>query len=122
MHGLHPFRLLQILRMLPARKEANKPLSKSKQKYPNHLTRYRERLGFTQEQLATIIGRKPQAIWRIESGLTFPGFATAIRLSAALRIPLEFLYEETFISLRAEVRENEERMPKGIQGVLLLPT
>ena len=97
-------------------------MSKPKQKYLNHLTRYRERLGFTQEQLATIVGRRAQTIWRIESGLTLPGVVTAFRLSAALRTPLEFLYPETFISLRDEVRGNEERMPKGRQGVLPLPS
>jgi DNA-binding XRE family transcriptional regulator len=98
-------------------------LSKSKQKYPNHLTRYRERLGFTQQQLARIVGcRRRQTIGRIESGLTLPGVITLLRLSAALRVPVEFLYQETYIHLRAEVRLQEERIPKGTQGVLPLPS
>jgi len=98
-------------------------MSIPKQKYPNHLTRYRERFGFTQQQLACIVGcRRRETIGRIESGLTLPGVITLLRLSAALRVPVEFLYQETFISLRAEVREQEERMSKGTQGVLPLPS
>ena len=123
MSHLHPFRLLQFLRMLQARKEANNPLSKSKQKYPNHLTRYRERLGFTQQQLAHIIGcRSRETVGRFESGETLPGTMTLLRLSAVVRIPVEFLYQETYLGIREEVRTQEERMPKGIQGILPLPT
>ena len=44
-----------------------------------------------------------------------------LRLAAALRVPVEFMYQETFINLREEVRDREERMPKGQQGVLPLP-
>jgi DNA-binding XRE family transcriptional regulator len=97
-------------------------MSKTKIKYPNSLLRYRERLGFTQDQLAQLVGcRRAQTIRRIESGSTLPGVMTVLRLSSALRTPVEFLYQETFINLRDEVRAKEERMPKGQQGVLPLP-
>jgi len=97
-------------------------LSKTQTKYPNSLLQYRERLGFTQEQLAHLVGcRRAQTIRRIESGGTLPGVVTVLRLSAALRAPVEFLYQETFKTLREEVRTTEERMPKGQQGVLPLP-
>ncbi len=98
-------------------------MSQTKTKYPNHLTRYRERLGYTQEQLAELIGCKlSQTIRRIESGKVGPGVVTVLRLSAALRVPVEFLYQETFLNLRDEVRVTEERMPRGRQGVLPLPS
>jgi len=97
-------------------------MSKTQTKYPNSLLRYRERLGFTQKQLAQIVGcRRAQTIRRIESGITLPGAITMLRLAAALRVPVEFMYQETFINLREEVRDREERMPKGQQGVLPLP-
>jgi DNA-binding XRE family transcriptional regulator len=97
-------------------------MSKTKTKYPNSLLRYRERLGFTQDQLAHLVGcRRAQTIRRIESGSTLPGVMTVMRLSSALRTPVEFLYQETFMNLRDEVRAKEERMPKGQQGVLPLP-
>jgi len=98
-------------------------MSKPKQKHPNHLTRYRERLGFTQEQLARLVGcRRRQTIARIEAGASLPNVKTLLKLSAAVRAPVEFLYEETYLCLRTEVRLQEERMPKGTQGVLPLPS
>jgi len=97
-------------------------MSKTKIKYPNSLLRYRERFGLTQDQLAHLIGcRRAQTIRRIENGSTLPGVMTVLRLSVALRAPVEFLYKETFTNLREEVRAKEERMPKGQQGVLPLP-
>jgi DNA-binding XRE family transcriptional regulator len=94
---------------------------KTQTKYPNHLLRYRERLGLTQEQLAYIVRcRRAQTIRRMESGATIPGVMTALRLSAALRVPIEFLYQQTFIHLRDEVRAVEDHMPKGQQGMLPL--
>lgn len=96
-------------------------MSKTKTKYPNNLLHYRERVGFTQEQLARLVRcRQAQTIRRMESGATLPGVVTVFRLSAALRVPVEFLYRQTFINLRDEVRVAEEHMPKGQQGLLPL--
>lgn len=96
-------------------------MSKTQTKYPNNLTRYRERLGYSREQVAALVGcKKGQTIGRIESGKVVPGVVTVLRLSAALRVPVEFLYQETFHNLREQVRATEERMPKGRQGVLPL--
>jgi len=96
-------------------------MSKTKTKFPNDLLRYRERLGLTQEHLAHLVRcRRAQTIRRMESGATMPGVITAFRLSAALRVPVEFLYQQTFIYLRDEVRAAEEQMPKGQQGMLPL--
>lgn len=107
--------------MLQTRKEATNTLSKTQTKYPNNLLRYRERLGLTQEQLAHLVRcRRAQTIRRMESGATIPGVVTALRLSAALRTPVEFLYQQTFTNLRDEVRAVEEHMPKGQQGMLQL--
>lgn len=98
-------------------------MSRPKQKHLNRLTRYRERLGFTQEQLAHIVGcRRRQTIARIEGGTSLPNVKTLLKLSAALRVPVEFLYQDTYLRLRTEVRLQEERMPKGTQGVLPLPS
>ncbi|MES2221681.1 MAG: helix-turn-helix transcriptional regulator [Acidobacteriota bacterium] len=97
-------------------------LSKTNTKYPNELLRYRERIGFTQTELASLIGcRRAETVRRIENGVTIPSAMTVLRLAAALRAPVEFLYKETFLSLRDEVRAQEERMPNGHQGVLPLP-
>lgn len=96
-------------------------MSKTKTKYPNSVLKYRERLGFTQEQLAHIVGCKgSRRIRRIESGGVMPGSVMVLRLGAALRVPVEILYMQTYDELREEVRAIEERMPKGQQGVLPL--
>lgn len=107
--------------MLQARKEADQLMSKTQTKYPNELLHYRERLGLTQDQLAYLVHcRRAQTIRRMENGATIPGVVTALRLSAALRAPIEFLYRATFVNLRDEVRATEEHMPKGHQGMLPL--
>ena len=97
-------------------------MSQTKTKYRNSVQKYRERLRFTQEQLAHIVGCKsPRTIRRIENGEVMPGSLMVLRLGAALRIPVDTLYEETYMLLREEVRATEERMPKGVQGMLPLP-
>lgn len=96
--------------------------TKTQTKYPNSVMRYRVRLGYTQEQLAMLLGcRRAQTVGRMERGTALPGLLTTLKLSAALRTPVEFLYQETFLTLRDEVRQHEERMPRGVQGVLPLP-
>lgn len=121
MHRLPSFRDFPARLILQARKENVSPVSKTKTKYPNHLSRYRERLGYTREQVAELIGcKRGQTIRRMESGKVAPGVVTVLRLSAALRTPVEFLYQDTYSNLRDEVRATEERMPKGRQGVLPL--
>lgn len=97
-------------------------MSKTQTKYPNSVLRYRERMGYSREQVAQLVGcQRTQTIRRIETGTAVPGVLTALRLAAALRVPVEFLFDETFHNLRDEVRATEERMPKGRQGVLPLP-
>lgn len=98
-------------------------MSETKTKYPNSVLHYRERLGFTQEQLAYIVGCKhSRRIRRIESGGVMPSSVIVLRLAAALRVQVEYLYKATYDELRDEVRATEERMPKGTQGMLPLPT
>lgn len=97
-------------------------MSKTNTKYPNSVQHHRERLGFTQEQLAHIVGCKnKRSIRRIESGEVMPGSLLVFRLGAALRVMVDSLYKDTYESLREEVRATEERMPRGTQGVLPLP-
>ena len=93
-------------------------MSKTQIKYKNNILVYRERLGLTQEQLAHMIRcRRPQTIRRIERGTTVPGLTRALRLSAALRVPVEFLYQPTYIHLRDEVRAAEEGMESGMSQI-----
>ncbi len=91
-------------------------------KYPNKMLHYRQRLGFTQEQLAVMVGlQSNRAVRRFESGEILPGSQTILKLGATLRVPVEFLYQGTYMALREEVRAREEHMPRGRQGMLPLP-
>lgn len=98
-------------------------MSKTQTKYPNSVLRYRERLGFTQAELAEMVGCKhSRSIRRIERGSVLPTTAVMLRIALALRVQIEFLYLETNLNLRDEVRAKEERMSRGRQGVLPLPS
>jgi transcriptional regulator with XRE-family HTH domain len=97
-------------------------MSKTNIKFPNSISAHREKLGFTQDQLAFIVGcRYSRSIRRFESGRGMPGALMVLRLGAALRVPVDSLYAEAYKGLREEVRATEERMPKGQQGMLPLP-
>jgi transcriptional regulator with XRE-family HTH domain len=83
---------------------------------------YRQRMGFTQEQVALLVGlQNERTVRRFESGGTLPGSQTILRLGAALRVPVEFLYGDTYKALREEVRAREEGMPRERQAMLPLP-
>lgn len=47
----------------------------------------RRELGWSQQQLADLIGKPNSTIGRIEAGLTFPGLDTLYDISKALNIP-----------------------------------
>jgi DNA-binding XRE family transcriptional regulator len=58
----------------------------------NHLRNIREELGMTQEQLAKIVGVSRQSIISIERGRFIPSIETALRLSSALKVPVDQLF------------------------------
>jgi len=90
-------------------------------KYENHLLHYRNRMQFTKEHVARLLGHKSaRTIGRLERGYNLPGVSTLFKLSAILRVPTEFLYQELYRNVRLEIRSREERMPVGQQGVLPL--
>ena len=97
-------------------------MAKTKMKFPNSVLYYRQRMGFTQEQVASLVGlRSDRALRDLETGKRFPRSITILKLGAVLRVPVEFLYRDTYHSLREEMRAREEAMPKTRQGVLPLP-
>jgi putative transcriptional regulator len=58
----------------------------------NRLREFREERGLTQERLAELVGLSRQSIISIERGRFLPSVETALRLSAALDVPLESLF------------------------------
>jgi DNA-binding XRE family transcriptional regulator len=58
----------------------------------NRVRELRIVLGLTQEQLANLVGLARQSIISIEKGQYLPSIETALRLSAALQVPVEHLF------------------------------
>jgi putative transcriptional regulator len=58
----------------------------------NHLRNLREEFGMTQEQLAEVVGISRQSIISIERGRFIPSIETALRLSSALKVPVDQLF------------------------------
>ena len=89
--------------------------------YQNHLVYYRSRMRLTKEHVATLLGHKSaRTVVRLERGHNLPGLLTLFRLSAILRVPADFLYRDLYSEIRSDIRNREERMPVGQQGVLPL--
>jgi DNA-binding XRE family transcriptional regulator len=91
----------------------------SEHKNNNALAQYRRRLGLTQEQVTQLLGyRRRRAIWLFESGQCIPSLPTALKLAAIYRVPVEFLFRETFMRYRGEIREREEALHQVGQQTL----
>lgn len=58
----------------------------------NRVREFRTELGLTQDQLAERVGVARQSIISIEKGYFLPSIETALRLSAALNVPVERLF------------------------------
>ena len=58
----------------------------------NRVREFRTELGMTQDQLAERVGVARQSIISIEKGHFLPSIETALRLSAALNVPVERLF------------------------------
>jgi putative transcriptional regulator len=58
----------------------------------NRVREIRANSGLTQEQLADLVGVARQSIISIEKGHFLPTIETALRLSAALQVPVERLF------------------------------
>ena len=79
--------------------------------YKNELLVYRRRMGYSQKQVASVLGlRSTSMLSRYESGRSMPPLLTALRLEILYRIPVAFLYSETYRSLKNETRGLEDQM------------
>ena len=98
-------------------------MSSQQNKHRNSLVHYRRRMGLTQEQVAQLLGHKSRnALSSLESGYSLPRLYTALQLAAVYRVPVDFLYHETYSALRDEIRERESKFRMPRQGVLALST
>lgn len=66
---------------------------------------FRKQRGLTQERLAELVERTPDAISQIERGINLPNLETLKRLSVALEVPVSSL----FVGLSKEQGTNQHR-------------
>jgi transcriptional regulator with XRE-family HTH domain len=78
-------------------------------KTKNNLLFYRRRKGYTQRQVAQLLGhRDASMLSRYEHGRSLPPLETALRLEIILRVPVAFLFPVMYDSLKERIRGQEE--------------
>jgi len=79
-------------------------------KIPNQIRRYRKQRHFKLKDVALLMGLKSQSnLSHLESGRKLASLVTALKLSAVLKCPVEFLYSDIFNSIRKEVLERKQK-------------
>lgn len=94
-------------------------MPKQKYKHPNNLIIYRQRMGFTQAQVAQLLGqRDTKRVSNLELGRRLPSLPTSLRLAVIYRVPVDFLYADLYANYREQIRERERTLSLGRQGLL----
>jgi transcriptional regulator with XRE-family HTH domain len=77
----------------------------------NDLILYRRRMGFTQKQVARLLGhRDASMVSHYEHGRALPPLAVALGLEVIYRVPVAFLFPGMYDELKKEIREQEESL------------
>lgn len=84
---------------------------------PNRLWKYRKRVGYTQRQVAGIIGyHSATDISHYEHGRKVPSLLTALKLEIVYHTPVAFLFTDVYVPLRTRLREREEQLRAQWEG------
>ncbi len=79
----------------------------------NNLVLYRRRMGFTQKQVARLLGhRGTSMISHYEHGRANPPLVAALSLEIILRTPVAFLFPQIYDQTKRRIREVEQ----GLSG------
>jgi len=82
----------------------------SQNQIANQLRSYREKRGLRQRDVARLIGQSSSAhLSHWEKGRELPSFTNALRLSAAIKCPVEVLFFDLFDQLRKDIYENKKK-------------
>src|SRR3979411_2322940 len=77
----------------------------------NSLLLYRRRMGFTQRQVAQLLGhRDTSMISHYEHGRSLPPLPVALSLEIILRVPVAFLFPGLHNELKQRIRLQEEEL------------
>lgn|ERR1035437_2423806 len=92
-------------------------MSENKHENTNQLVVYRRRMGFSQKQVARLLGHSNSVkLSTYEKGLSIPSFQTALSLEIIYRVPVAFLYPTLYDELRNHIRGLEARLPRPGQS------
>ena len=68
-------------------------------------------MGYSQKTVAILLGHKTTThISDYECGRRLPSLKTALKLEIILRIPIAYLYGETYNTLKRNIRQIEARL------------
>src|SRR5258708_33156657 len=94
-------------------------MDQHKHQNQNRLLIYRRRMGFSQRQVARLLGLKGTSMLsRYEHSRSLPPLPTAFCLGIILRVPVEFLFPGLYESLRNRIRSDEEQLARPGQQAL----
>jgi len=75
----------------------------------NDLVLYRRRMGFSQKQVARLLGhRDTSMVSHYEHGRALPPITIALSLEIIYRVPLAFLFPGMYDELKRRIRRDEE--------------
>ena len=84
----------------------------------NDLVLYRRRMGFSQKQVARLLGHHDTSmVSHYEHGRSFPRLPVALKLEIILRVPVAFLFPGLYDEIKLHIRNEEEAIAGG-QGQL----
>ena len=77
----------------------------------NNLVLYRRRMGFTQRQVARLLGhRDTSMVSHYEHSRALPPLAVALGLEIVYRVPVAFLFPAMYDELKRQIRQQEETL------------
>jgi transcriptional regulator with XRE-family HTH domain len=85
----------------------------------NSLVLYRKRKGYTQRQVARLLGhRNATMVSHYEHGRALPPLSVALGLEIIYRVPVAFLFSGMYDELRRQIRKQEETIAGTAQHIL----
>jgi transcriptional regulator with XRE-family HTH domain len=77
----------------------------------NDLVLYRRRMGFSQKEVARLLGQRDTSmVSHYEHGRALPPLAVALGLEIIYRVPIAFLFPGMYDELRRRIRHDEESL------------
>jgi transcriptional regulator with XRE-family HTH domain len=85
----------------------------------NNLVLYRRRMGFTQRQVARLLGhRDTSMVSHYEHNRALPPLIVALRLEIIYRVPVAFLFPAMYNEMKLQIRELESSLAGPAQRPL----